>query len=132
MSTDIQLEREVREALERNPSVVNPTDISVSGDGGILTLRGVVPTSEQSDAAVQTAKSLPGVDEVIDQLEVRLRDNADGGTPAPAHANHTRRVLREARRRLQKKRAEATGMARLRPASPPPGPAPRCCSPATV
>ena len=102
MSTDIQLEREAREALERNPSVVNPTDISVSGDGGVLTLRGVVPTSEQRDAAAQSAESLPGVDEVIDQLEVRPRDNEDRGTPAPAHARHPRRVLREARRRLQK------------------------------
>jgi uncharacterized membrane protein YbhN (UPF0104 family) len=102
LSTDIQPEREVRAALERNPSVVNPTDISVSGDGASVTLRGVVPSSEQGDAAVQTAKSLPGVDEVVDQLEVQLRDDGGRGKPAPAHARHTRRVLGEARRRLQK------------------------------
>jgi osmotically-inducible protein OsmY len=70
-----ELEDEVRAAIGRDPRIPDPTEIAVSGDGGIVTLRGTVNSFKQRRAAVQDAKRPLGVYEVVDQLEVRLIDD---------------------------------------------------------
>jgi osmotically-inducible protein OsmY len=70
-----ELEDEVRAAIGRDPRIPNSTEIAVSGDGGIVTLRGTVNSFKQRRAAVQDAKRPLGVYEVVDQLEVRLIDD---------------------------------------------------------
>jgi osmotically-inducible protein OsmY len=70
-----QLEDDVRSAIERDPRILDPIDIAVSGDGGIVTLRGNVRSFKQRRAAVEDAKKIAGVYEVIDELVVHLRDD---------------------------------------------------------
>jgi osmotically-inducible protein OsmY len=75
MSTNFQLDEEVRAVLARDPRIPHAGEIAVSGDGGIVTLRGTVNSFKLRRAAVQDAKRPPGVYEVIDELEVRPLDD---------------------------------------------------------
>jgi osmotically-inducible protein OsmY len=75
MSPNTELDAEVRAALERDPRILDPIDIAVSGDDGVVSLRGTVRSFSQRRAAVEDAKSAAGVDEVIDQLQVRLLED---------------------------------------------------------
>jgi osmotically-inducible protein OsmY len=75
MSLNLQLVEEVRAALGRDPRIPDAIEIGVSGDGGIVTLRGTVNSFKQRHAAVQDAKRPPGVYEVIDELDVRPLDD---------------------------------------------------------
>lgn len=70
-----QLEDDVRGAIARDSRILDPVDIAVSGDGGIVTLRGNIRSFKQRRAAVEHAKGVAGVYEVIDELVVRLRDD---------------------------------------------------------
>jgi osmotically-inducible protein OsmY len=70
-----QLEDDVRSALARDSRILDPNDIAVSGDGGIVTLRGNVRSFKQRRAAVEDAKEIAGVYEVVDELVVHLRDD---------------------------------------------------------
>jgi osmotically-inducible protein OsmY len=70
-----QLEDDVRSAIARDSRILDPTDIAVSGDGGIVTLRGNVRSFRQRRAAVEDAKAIAGVYEVVDELVVHLRDD---------------------------------------------------------
>ena len=60
----------VSDALARDPRTAR-TVIDVSCLGGSVTLRGQVRTQEENAAAVEVARSVPGVVTVIDELEVR-------------------------------------------------------------
>ena len=70
-----QLEDDVRSAIARDPRILDPIDIAVSGDGGIVTLRGNVRSFKQRRAAVEAAKEVDAVHEVVDELVVHLRDD---------------------------------------------------------
>jgi osmotically-inducible protein OsmY len=70
-----RLEDDVRSAIARDSRILDPIDIAVSGDGGIVTLRGNVRSFKQRRAAVEDVKEIAGVYEVVDELVVHLRDD---------------------------------------------------------
>lgn len=72
---NVELEDDVRTAIAHDSRILDPIDIAVSGDGGIVTLRGNVGSFKQRRAAVEDARAIAGVYEVIDELVVRLRDD---------------------------------------------------------
>jgi hypothetical protein len=59
-------------SLNLDPRIPDPTEIAVSGDGGIVTLRGTVESFGQRRAAANDARKIEGVYEVDDQLKVSL------------------------------------------------------------
>jgi osmotically-inducible protein OsmY len=80
-TTNIDLESEVKEALDWSPQV-DARHIAVSANGGALTLSGNVPTYLAKTRAVDVAERVFGVKAVADELEVRLlkpfsRDDSD-------------------------------------------------------
>ena len=81
---NIQLEDDVRSALERDPRILDPVTVAVSGESASVTLRGTVRSFKQRRAAVEDARSVGGVDYVNDELQVRwleddVRDDAIRG-----------------------------------------------------
>jgi osmotically-inducible protein OsmY len=71
MSRDPLLEEDVRAALAGDPRVAEQP-IAVSGRAGSVTLRGTVSNPKHRRAAVEVARSVPGVESVYDFLKVRL------------------------------------------------------------
>jgi osmotically-inducible protein OsmY len=62
--------------------IPDPAEIAISADDGTVTLRGTVGSFGQRRAAVEDARRLDGVYEVLDELNVRLlnesrREDAD-------------------------------------------------------
>ena len=76
MSTNATIEDTVRESLVLDPRLPDPDEVAVSADDGIVTLRGTVGSFSQRRAAVTDAREISGVDEVFDELEVRLLNDA--------------------------------------------------------
>jgi osmotically-inducible protein OsmY len=70
--TNTPLEDGVIASLDRDPRIPDSTDIAVSADGGVVTLRGTVENFSHRRAAVDDAKKIDGVYEVDDQLKVNL------------------------------------------------------------
>ena len=58
--------------LDRDPRIPDSSEVAISADGGIVTLRGTVESFAQRRAAAEDAKKLEGVYEVDDQLHVNL------------------------------------------------------------
>lgn len=54
-------------------------DIKVRADNGVVTLSGHVATAEQRQLAVLISRGVEGVDEVVDELEVRAPREPAGG-----------------------------------------------------
>jgi osmotically-inducible protein OsmY len=75
VSSNVQLEQEVRMALERDPRILNPADIAVSERSGAIILRGTVRGFKQRRAAVEDAGRAAGARNVVDELEVRLLED---------------------------------------------------------
>jgi osmotically-inducible protein OsmY len=71
--TNTHLQDEVIAGLELDPRIPDSTEIAVSADGGIVTLRGSVESLRQRRAAAEDARNIEGVYEVDDQLKVSLR-----------------------------------------------------------
>lgn len=71
MSHDPQLEEDVRAALAGDPRLADNA-IAVSGGAGNVTLRGTVSSVKHRRAALEAARSVPGVEDVSDLLKVRL------------------------------------------------------------
>lgn len=71
MSHDPQLEEDVRATLAGDPRLAEEA-IAVSGGAGSVTLRGTVSNPKRRRAAVEAARSVPGVGSVYDLLKVRL------------------------------------------------------------
>jgi osmotically-inducible protein OsmY len=69
--TDKDLKQAVQNALDWEPSV-DPTDIGVSADQGVVTLRGNVRTYAEKHAAERAALRVFGVRAVANDLAVRL------------------------------------------------------------
>jgi osmotically-inducible protein OsmY len=70
--TDTALEDAVLASLDRDPRIPASSEIAVTVDDGIVTLRGTVENFSQRRAAAHDVKSLDGVYEVDDQLKVNL------------------------------------------------------------
>ena len=71
MSHDPQLEEDVRAALAGDPRLAEEA-IAVSGGAGNVTLRGTVSSVKHLRAALEAARSVPGVEDASDLLKVRL------------------------------------------------------------
>ena len=68
---DEELKDRVRSALEQDPQVANPRDVAITVAAGTATLRGTVPSFKQRHAVLEAAKSVPDVEYVVDELEVK-------------------------------------------------------------
>jgi osmotically-inducible protein OsmY len=66
---DVQLEREVRQALERSPEL-DAKRIELSVDGGVVTLRGSVPDADAKRLAEDLVNGLGGVRRVENIIAV--------------------------------------------------------------
>ena len=60
-------------------SSVRASDIQVSADNGVVTLRGRVPNQNVREHAVQLARQVNGVNEVKDDLQIQSDTAADAG-----------------------------------------------------
>jgi hyperosmotically inducible protein len=69
---DSELARDVRRALARTPNL-HSTSIHVQARRGIVTLTGWVPQRAQVQRASSVARSVRGVRQVINHLNVRTR-----------------------------------------------------------
>ena len=72
MPTETQLADEVQSSIALDPRIPDPVEVAVSGDGGIVTLRGTVESFAQRRAAVEDAEATEGVYAVEDELDVNL------------------------------------------------------------
>jgi len=82
MLTNTTVEDEVRDALQLDPRIPDDGEIALTAEEGAVTLRGTVGSFSQRRAAVKDAREVDGVDDVIDELQVRLlnddrREDAD-------------------------------------------------------
>lgn len=71
--TDRQLQHNIQSALEWEPSI-DATDIAVSAEDGVVTLRGDVKSCGERAAAERIALGVYGVKAVANDLDVRLRN----------------------------------------------------------
>ncbi|HEY5617806.1 MAG TPA: BON domain-containing protein [Vicinamibacterales bacterium] len=69
--TDRELQQNVQNALDWEPSIES-TDIGISVDNGIVTLRGDVPSYAEKSAAERVALRVYGVKAVANDINVRL------------------------------------------------------------
>lgn len=67
--SDDQITSRVRRLL-RSDSATNMLRIQVEVEDGVVTLRGMVQTLEDTDNAAEVASRVPGVIDVVDELEV--------------------------------------------------------------
>ncbi|HTQ69093.1 MAG TPA: BON domain-containing protein [Solirubrobacteraceae bacterium] len=82
MLTNTTVEDEVRDALQLDPRIPDDGEIALAAQEGTVTLRGTVGSFSQRRAAVKDAREADGVEDVIDELQVRLlnddrREDAD-------------------------------------------------------
>jgi osmotically-inducible protein OsmY len=75
MTTNATIEDDLRAALASDPRIPDPREIAVSAHNGTVTLRGTVGSFAARRAAVKDARNVDGVDEVHDELQVRLLDD---------------------------------------------------------
>ena len=76
MSTDSRLEDAIRDSLIHDPRIPEPSEIAVSAVDGTAILRGTVGSFSQRRAADNDAHSVNGIDDVDNQLKVRLLDGS--------------------------------------------------------
>jgi osmotically-inducible protein OsmY len=69
------LDDDVRAELARDPRLPYADEIAVEAYGDTVTLRGTVGSFAQLRAAVADARWIPGVVDVLDELQVRLLDD---------------------------------------------------------
>jgi osmotically-inducible protein OsmY len=72
--TDKDLKQHVQSALDFEPSL-DATDVAVTVEGGVVTLRGTVPSFPEKAAAERVALRVYGVKAVADDLTVHLPDS---------------------------------------------------------
>jgi BON domain len=71
-SSDDEISARVREALRADSSTTAYADrLAIESRGGVVTLRGVVADLLDSDNLLAVAEYVEGVDEVVDELQVR-------------------------------------------------------------
>lgn len=69
--TDVKIREDVINEIKWDPSVT-ATDVSVSADHGIVTLRGNVPHYSEKTQAEEAAQRVGGVRAVADEIEVNI------------------------------------------------------------
>jgi osmotically-inducible protein OsmY len=74
MPNDNLIVDEIRTAIRSDARIHNPAEVAVSEREGTVTLRGTVRSLHQRRAAVEVARSVPGVLAVEDGLRVDPRD----------------------------------------------------------
>jgi osmotically-inducible protein OsmY len=77
MSNDNTIVEDVRAALASARHLHNPTDVAVSERVGTVMLRGTVRSLHQRRLAIETAKSVRGVHNVVDEITIDPRDHWD-------------------------------------------------------
>jgi osmotically-inducible protein OsmY len=73
-ATSDRIQDDVRNALADDPRIPYVNEIAVDAYGGSVTLRGTVGSFAERRAAVADARRTRGVEEVYDDLRVRLLD----------------------------------------------------------
>jgi osmotically-inducible protein OsmY len=68
---------EIRARYADDDRIPHPAEVAISERAGTVMLRGTVGSFAQRRAAVELAKSVPGVTRVDDELSVNLRDPSD-------------------------------------------------------
>ena len=68
--TSTHVQQDVQTALMQDP-VTGDYGIEVLDNNGVITLTGLVPSREVSERAEAVARDIPGVQGVINQLELR-------------------------------------------------------------
>lgn len=91
MKTDAQVQMDVQEQLQWEPSVT-ASDVGVTVSSGVVTLRGTVPTYAEKDAAEKAARRVDGVKGVAEDLQVK---------PAGAHKRSDTEIAQAAVSALQ-------------------------------
>ena len=76
MANDPVIIENTRAALAHDPRIAHAEEIAVAEREGRVTLRGTVRSFHQRRAAVEIAKSVPGVEAVDDQLRLDPRDHS--------------------------------------------------------
>jgi osmotically-inducible protein OsmY len=66
---NLALQARIKAALRADPSTRN-LGVSVDSDGGLVSLRGIVQTREESDGASRVAGSVDGVTGVKNELRI--------------------------------------------------------------
>jgi osmotically-inducible protein OsmY len=74
VSYNATVEDEIRGALVRDPRIPSPDEVAISAVDGTVVLRGTVGSFSQRRAVVSDARKIEGVDDVDDQLQVRILD----------------------------------------------------------
>lgn len=74
MHEDKGITEAARAALDGDSRLAHPAEIAVSSQAGTVTVRGTVRSIRQRRVAVEIAKSVPGVGDVVDELHVDPRD----------------------------------------------------------
>jgi osmotically-inducible protein OsmY len=72
MKTDLQLQRDVTDELYFEPTV-DPADIGVAANDGVVTLSGKVKSYAEKWSAVRAAERTWGVKAVVDKMELPKR-----------------------------------------------------------
>ncbi len=74
MTTNATIEDDLRALFMLEQRISDPAALAVSAETRRVTLRGTVGSFTARRAAVKDARSVEGVDEADDQLQVRLLD----------------------------------------------------------
>ena len=90
-SPDGKLARQVKQRLARESTgtygMTSPMvarNVQVSSEGGVVTLKGTVPTQRDKEVLTIRAREIPGVQEVKNEIKVSSRESRE---PAPATAH---------------------------------------------
>jgi osmotically-inducible protein OsmY len=75
MLTSTSVEDDIRVTLNDDPRIPDPSEIAISAEDGIVTLRGTVGSFRQRRAAASDAQAVDQDYEVRDELKVRLLDD---------------------------------------------------------
>jgi len=75
MSTST-IEAQLLAELASDPRIPDPEQIAVDAADGVVTLRGTVGSFAQRRAAVADARKLDDVEDVFDEIEVKLLDDS--------------------------------------------------------
>lgn len=74
MANDQAIVDDVHAALDNDPGIANAAEVAVAEQAGTVTLRGRVRSFQQRRTAIELARSIPGVQDVRDELRVDPRD----------------------------------------------------------
>jgi osmotically-inducible protein OsmY len=75
MSYNTTVEDDIRAALIGDPRVPSPDEVAISVGDGVVVLRGTVGSFSQRRAAVSDARRVAGVEDLDDELQVRILDD---------------------------------------------------------